>query len=89
MTELEARVFLGLVAAASDEPDHAASAYQVAHVLDVDPSRGRMAVVGSALGRLERRGLLQVAGKTAGGNWRWSLTEAGRECLAEIVEGRR
>ena len=75
MTDFEADVFRALVFVAPHTPDHGASAWQVAHVMDdgVYP-----AIAGGALARLLRKGFLEVVGEAPNTSRRYGLTEQGR-----------
>ena len=87
MTDFEADAFYALVAVADDESDHGASAWQVAQVMGGGTAP---CVVGGALARMVRRGLLQVVGLTPGLSRRYGLTAAGRVLsrpAADVAEG--
>ncbi len=83
MTDFEADAFRALVAVAADEPDRGASAWQVAQVMG---GGCKPSIVGGALARLVRSGILEVVGMTPGCSRRYGTTTKGLRILAAVTD---
>jgi hypothetical protein len=78
MTAHQRYILALTAAAAADDPDGCASAYQVA-CMEADTSLRRIATINQTLSRLAQAAYVEQGGWTPAHSPRWRLTEAGRE----------